>query len=242
VFHSSIYGGSSSLRFQTFGLRRWSIFFLLLRSLNTLSFLTQCVFLRILIVFLMFNVFSRIEHNSQLRRQADNDSRDDIGRGPVREEIWDQVSSSSSAVGRILFAGFMLIWIISTVCIGFLFMDFAESWPDWGPGPSPSLFVWVPFAMAGVGVLVLLVAAVSWVRPSDKSTQDLPIMSGTYDDFTSSSTVVSGHRAPSVSYEMPPFCSQCGSPLDSEQVHWVGRLRFTCPSCGKVNQTEEKRI
>lgn len=150
--------------------------------------------------------------------------------------------SSSVSAGRALVAGFLLIWIISTVGVGFLFIDFAKSWPDWAPGPSPSLFVWVPFVMAGFGVLVLVMSVASWLRPSSKPSQDLSIVTGAYDDTFSSGTVVSGYRAPSASHKIPPFCSQCGSPLDSEQVQWVGPLHFTCPFCGKVNQSEERHI
>jgi DNA-directed RNA polymerase subunit RPC12/RpoP len=128
------------------------------------------------------------------------------------------------------------------IVMGFSFVDFANSWPDWGPGPHPSLFVWIPFAFAGIGILFLLFIIIGWVRKPNRidSIHGPPVESTTYDDIPSSSTQTSGYQEPTVSYEIQPFCSQCGSRLDSELVEWIGPLKYRCPSCGHLHKAESK--
>jgi predicted RNA-binding Zn-ribbon protein involved in translation (DUF1610 family) len=123
-------------------------------------------------------------------------------------------------------------------------MEFANTWPDWGPGPHPSMFVWIPFAIAGFGVVMLCVQLVNLVRAhrESESTQSYPMRSSPYDSLSSSSTQISGYRETITSYRTPPFCSQCGAALDPEQVEWIGPLRFTCPSCGRIGTAEETQF
>jgi len=128
--------------------------------------------------------------------------------------------------------------------MGFFFIEFANAWPDWAPGPHPSMFVWIPFAIAGFMVLMLVVQVVKMVRtPSGPaSTQDFSMRTHSYDEIPSSSSQISGYHEPTQSYRTPPFCSQCGAALDPEQVDWIGPLRFRCPSCGRTGKAEEAQF
>jgi len=152
------------------------------------------------------------------------------------------LQTKESNCGRIMIVGFFIIWIAMATAMGFSFIDFANSWPDWGPGPQPSLFVWVPFAFAGFGVLFLLFIIIGWVRKPSRTDpiQGYPVSTAPYDDVQSSSTQQSGYRDPTVSYEIQPFCSQCGSRLDSELVEWVGPVNYRCPSCGHTHKAETR--
>nr|KXH75422.1 MAG: hypothetical protein AM325_11290 [Candidatus Thorarchaeota archaeon SMTZ1-45] len=143
-----------------------------------------------------------------------------------------------------MFIGIYIIWIAIGVLMGFFFIDFANSWPDWGPGPHPSMFVWIPFAIAGVGVFALIVQIVNVVNERDESkhAQGFSARTYSYDDVPSTSTRTSGYLEPTQSYQAPPFCSQCGAELDSELVEWIGPLRFRCPSCGRTGKAEETQF
>jgi len=150
---------------------------------------------------------------------------------------------SKSTSRRIVFIGIYTIWIVAGIWMGFFFIDFANAWPDWGPGPHPSMFVWIPFAIAGVGVLAVIFQIVNIVneRTDSKHTQEFSTRTYSYDDVPSS-TQTSGYVEPMQSYGVPPFCSQCGAKLDSELVDWIGPLRFKCPSCGRTGKAEETQF
>ena len=137
-----------------------------------------------------------------------------------------------------------IISIAILIWMGFFFIEFANTWPDWAPGPSPSMFVWVPFAIAGIVVLMFVVQVVKMVRtPSEASfTPRFSMRTSSYDDASFPGSQTSGYREPTVSYKTPPFCSQCGASLDPDLVEWVGPLRFRCPSCGKVSKAEETQL
>ncbi|MDH4212683.1 MAG: hypothetical protein OEV85_02080 [Candidatus Thorarchaeota archaeon] len=154
------------------------------------------------------------------------------------------MQSKESNCARIMIVGFLIIWITMAITMGFSFIDFANSWPDWGPGPHPSLFIWVPFAFAGFGFLFLLFIIIGWVRKPRKigSIQRDPVVATQYDDTPSSSIQESGYREPTVSYEIEPFCSQCGARMDSELVEWVGPLKYRCSSCGYLHKAETKYL
>ncbi|MFW9845589.1 MAG: hypothetical protein ACFFD6_02490 [Candidatus Thorarchaeota archaeon] len=148
--------------------------------------------------------------------------------------------SPSSTGGRVIFIGFMVIWILAAISMGFFFIDFAESWPDWGPGPHPSMFVWIPFAMAGFGVLVLVVTIISWVKGTSRPLfPKAPPTGRSGDDYISStSSMTSGYDRREDHFEVPRYCSSCGSKIDSELIEWVGPMRFKCPSCGTTHRAE----
>jgi predicted RNA-binding Zn-ribbon protein involved in translation (DUF1610 family) len=148
-----------------------------------------------------------------------------------------------STGARIALIIFYIISIAIVIWIESFFIDFANAWPDWGPGPSPSLFVWIPFAIAGIMVLMLVVQVVNMVRkPGEASlTPKFSMRTHSYDDIPASSSETLGYHETTVSYRTPPFCSQCGASLDSDLVEWVGPLRFRCPSCGKTGKAEEIR-
>jgi DNA-directed RNA polymerase subunit RPC12/RpoP len=154
------------------------------------------------------------------------------------------LEQSGSIGGRIMVIIFFIIWIAIAMTMGFSFIDFANSWPDWAPGPHPSLFIWVPFAFAGFGVLFLLFIIVGWLgKPRRKgSIQGYPVGATPYDEMPSSSTETSGYREPTLSYEIEPFCSQCGARLDSELVEWVGPLNYRCPSCGHTHKAKTRYL
>ncbi len=128
--------------------------------------------------------------------------------------------------------------------MGFFFIEFANAWPDWGPGPHPSMFVWIPFAIAGIGVLAIVVQIVNIMNERDESkhAQGFSTRSYPYDDIPSTSTQMSGYSEPERTYRPPPFCSQCGAALDPELVEWIGAIRFRCPSCGKTGKAEETQF
>ncbi|MFW9964686.1 MAG: hypothetical protein ACFFCX_14040 [Candidatus Sifarchaeia archaeon] len=151
---------------------------------------------------------------------------------------------AKSTSGQIMFIGIYIILIVIGILMGFLFIDFANAWPDWGPGPHPSMFVWIPFAVAGFGVLALIVQIINTVNERDKTrqAQGFPTRTYPYDDITPSSTRTSGYQEPTRSYQAPPFCSQCRAALDSEPVHWIGPLQFRCPSCGRIGKVEETQF
>jgi predicted RNA-binding Zn-ribbon protein involved in translation (DUF1610 family) len=136
---------------------------------------------------------------------------------------------------------FYIISIAIVIWVGFFFIDFANTSPDWGPGPSSSMFVWFPFAIAGVMALLLVAQIVNMVRrPGEASfTPGFSMRTTYHDDAFSSGSQTSGYREPSMTYRTPPFCSQCGASLDSDLVEWVGPLRFRCPSCGRIGKAEE---
>jgi predicted RNA-binding Zn-ribbon protein involved in translation (DUF1610 family) len=148
----------------------------------------------------------------------------------------------ASTAGRIFIVGFFIIWIAGTISMGFFFIDFANSWPDWGPGPSPSLFVWIPFAMAGFGALILALNVYRWVKPSRMAVPErgYSTMESPYQGGRFASTQASGYREPAMSYEVQPYCSQCGAKLDSELVEWVGPISYKCPSCGHTHKAEAR--
>ncbi|MFW9976148.1 MAG: hypothetical protein ACFFDQ_12830 [Candidatus Thorarchaeota archaeon] len=137
-----------------------------------------------------------------------------------------------------------IIWIIAGIWMGFFFMELANTWPDLGSGPHPSMFVWIPFAIAGVGALAMVVQIVNIVNERDKSkhAQEFSTRTYPYDDTPSTSTQMSGHSEPESIYRTPPFCSQCGAALDPELVEWIGPIRFRCPSCGKTGKAEESQF
>jgi predicted RNA-binding Zn-ribbon protein involved in translation (DUF1610 family) len=145
-----------------------------------------------------------------------------------------------STGGRIFVILSYIISIAVAIWMGFFFIDFANTWPDWGPGLSPSLFVWIPFAIAGFITLMLLVQILRMVNERDESkqAQHSSTQAHSYDDARPTSTETSGYIEPEPIYETPPFCSQCGASLDSELVEWVGPLRFKCPTCGKIGKAE----
>jgi hypothetical protein len=150
--------------------------------------------------------------------------------------------TSDSIGGRIIVVVFLIIWIAIATTMGFSFIDFANDWPDWGPGPHPSLFTWIPFAMAGFGIILLLLTIIGWVRKPGKTDSSQGYTAGAipYDDIPSSSTQASGYREPSVSYQIQPFCGHCGARIDSELVEWVGPLKYKCPACGYTHKAETK--
>ena len=149
-----------------------------------------------------------------------------------------------STGARIAVIVFYIISIAIAVWIGLFFIDFANAWPDWGPGPSPTLFVWIPFAIAGFIALMLLVQILRMVNERDESMQVQHASTQTYpyDGARTTSTETSGYLEPEPIYGTPPFCSQCGASLDSELVEWVRPLRFRCPSCGEISRAEESLL
>ena len=149
-----------------------------------------------------------------------------------------------SAGARIAIIVFYIVSIAIVIWIGFFFIDFANTWPDWGPGPSPSMFVWIPFAVAGAMAFILLTQILKMVNERDESKEALHSSTQTYpyDDVRPTSTQTSGYIEPEPIYGPPPYCSQCGASLDPDLVEWVGPLRFRCPSCGKVSKAEETQL
>jgi predicted RNA-binding Zn-ribbon protein involved in translation (DUF1610 family) len=148
-----------------------------------------------------------------------------------------------STGGRIFVILSYIISIAVAIWMGFFLIDFANAWPDWGPGPSPSLFVWIPFAIAGFIAFMLLVQILRMVNERDESkrVQHSSTQAYPYYDARLTSTETSGYIEPEPTYETPPFCSQCGASLDSELVEWVGPQRFRCPSCGRIGKAEKIR-
>lgn len=71
---------------------------------------------------------------------------------------------SKSTSRRIVFIGIYILWIVAGIWMGFFFIDFANAWPDWGTAPNPSMFIWVPFAIAGVGVFAVIFQIVNIVN------------------------------------------------------------------------------
>jgi hypothetical protein len=103
-------------------------------------------------------------------------------------------------IGRFMAVCFLISW--NTVCImmGSVVADFANSWPDWAPGPSPFLILWVPYAFVGIGILALFASVVSWIKHPIRleKLQGHSTITVLPDDTEYTGFQTSGYREPTV--------------------------------------------
>ena len=136
---------------------------------------------------------------------------------------------------------FAFFWLLTAFWMGFNFIDFASSWPTNFPGPSPWLFVWVPFAIGIIGFIAILGGVLTQRRmifgnaalfnkPSNETDEDV-------EDYDSSRH--SGYQDRS-DLEIPDVCTKCEYALSREGLEWIGPLEFRCPYCGKVLQAKRR--
>jgi predicted RNA-binding Zn-ribbon protein involved in translation (DUF1610 family) len=146
--------------------------------------------------------------------------------------------------GVILPICFLLIFIGVTITMGLSMMEFASGWPIGFPGPSPGLFVWVPFGMAGFATLMLIMIIVGQFRkkrtPDSIPKYDSGVTTYSAEDVLTSET--SGYAGPTYIRTLPKFCNNCGSPIDESSVEWIDSMTFSCPHCGKKQRAERKAV
>jgi len=139
---------------------------------------------------------------------------------------------------KIFIICFMIVWVFIALSMGFLFLEMASNWPTNFPGPSPMLFVWIPFVMAGAGVLMLVGVLKGFSRFSpNQGDDDIQIVS---DQFEEGQTRTFGYR-PTSSPEIPEFCPNCETVFEYEQLQWTGPLSFLCPRCGNTQHVKRKK-
>ena len=132
----------------------------------------------------------------------------------------------------------MIVWVFIALSAGFSFVEMASNWPTNFPGPSPMLFAWIPFAMAGVGVLFLVMFLKNMSRFNPiQGIGDIQIVS---DSFEERQTQTFGDR-PASSPEIPEFCPNCETVFEYEQLQWTGPLSFLCPGCGNTQHVRKKK-
>ena len=145
------------------------------------------------------------------------------------------MESDQSGMGKIAIICFMMIWVGFALSIGV----FAISIPFF------SFFGFVPFAMAGFGVVFCLVA----LRSNSGFARSRRRVGSGYSISTTGDAMYSDsrRRMPSyrrssqrVVYQVPPRCPSCGASLNSEQVEWVGPLQAQCPYCLATVEASER--
>lgn len=149
-------------------------------------------------------------------------------------------SSSSNPAFQICFG---IIWIGVCLTMGAFFTQFAEMWPSGGPGPSPSMLVWIPYAMSAFGVLMIVSAV--WRLVNKNKAQPV------YQEPTqsvvnpwaqkSSSWATSGYDEEEM-IDIPDTCPHCQAALTDEGLEWVGPMSFKCPSCGNTVRAQRRKF
>jgi len=125
--------------------------------------------------------------------------------------------------------------------IGFMFIDFAQNWPSWAPGPSPWSMVWIPFAI-GIGGAIMMLWGFSRQR------RMLSIIQSRYQDpqtlidpFSKEYTVEEPSRFRNDDeIIIPEVCSKCEYALPRDGLEWVGPMEFKCPYCGQTQRAKRE--
>ncbi len=128
--------------------------------------------------------------------------------------------SGNDTFGKWFGVCFIIIWIVIAVGMG---MSAASA-------GAPPMFVLVPLAMAGIGVMLVLGIATGKFG-------DTAAMVGSLKPVVIREP--SGSGTPVV-YTPPPNCPNCGAPLSDETVEWVGPLQAKCPSCGHTVEAKKR--
>lgn len=152
--------------------------------------------------------------------------------------------SPTSLIGPIVTS---IILIAVSIPMGSFMLDFAQGWPT-DFGPSPMLFVWIPYLMGGLGVLCIVGSIINYVRGDTKKPSSVvPTYTAeaeVVDPFQSRPTSgeSSGYTDTTAIYDVPSYCNGCSAPLKTEEVDWVGPMSFSCPNCGKTQKAETRRL
>jgi hypothetical protein len=138
----------------------------------------------------------------------------------------------------------MIVFIGVALTMGSFITQMASAWPDWAPGPSPMIMVWIPYAMAGLVVIAFLSNIIRNLRRTKTSDTSIRYESriDTYSAEDVSTYEASGYGAPTYIRIVPKFCNNCGSELTESTVEWTESMKFTCPHCGKQQNAERKSI
>lgn len=139
---------------------------------------------------------------------------------------------------------FMIIFVGVAITMGAFITQMASNWPDWAPGPSPMIIVWIPYAMAAFVVIAFLSNIIKTYRKTRTSDTSIRYESSidTYSAEDVSTYEASEYAAPTYIRVIPNFCNNCGSEIDEKSVEWVDSMTFTCPYCGKKQEADRKAI
>ncbi len=134
-------------------------------------------------------------------------------------------------------ASFIVIWIVVAVLMGLDLIAFFDRW-EGKKTFMTAVFMAVPFGMAGIGVMVLvmfLYSALTGAVHSTLSPADGPPM-GVPDPSSEGQGDRSGRAGEEV--VIPDHCDACGTRLHRNEVDWTGPLTFRCPRCGRTIHAE----
>ncbi|MDF1538443.1 MAG: hypothetical protein P1Q69_06035 [Candidatus Thorarchaeota archaeon] len=118
-----------------------------------------------------------------------------------------------------------------------MFFEISSNWPTTFPGPSPMVVGWIPFAMAGAGILMLvgILKRMGGARPVQDS-DSIQIVSYQFEERQTRTF----DYHPTSSPDIPKFCPKCETVFEYEQLQWTGPLKFLCPGCSTTILAEKR--
>ncbi|MBD3406118.1 MAG: hypothetical protein GF411_08340 [Candidatus Lokiarchaeota archaeon] len=137
---------------------------------------------------------------------------------------------------------FLLIWIGTAIWMGNQFAEFTSRWSIEGSDIFPSTFVFLPYLMAGFGVIfVVFMIAKVFKQPMKEGTSHhiTKIMEPSIEN---EDIMASGSGGSYTGYDIPAYCDNCGVKLDISEVVWIGPLTFKCPRCNHSHKAKQIRM